>query len=73
MTVFIAFVLEEKERYLVDPHSSLLGVYETEEDAEDEVYNYLIEHYDYEDVNTVAEDFSDCYNIEKVTVGETYL
>lgn len=73
MTVFVAFVIEESERYLVDPRSSLLGVYETEDEAEDEIYNYLILNYDYEDADTVAEDFSDCYNIEKVTIGKTYL
>lgn len=67
MIVFVAFII------FSDSRSSLLGVYETEADAEDEIYNYLIEHYDYEDANTVAEDFSDYYRIEKVIIGKTYL
>ena len=73
MTVFVAFVIEERERYLVDPRSSFLGVYKTENEAEEAVYNYLIENYDYEDANTVAEEFFDCYNIEEATIGKTYL
>jgi hypothetical protein len=73
MTVFAVFVIEEQERYLVDPHPSLLGIYETEDKAEDEIYNYFVKYYDYEDTNTITEDFSDCYYIDKVEIGKTYL
>lgn len=73
MTVFVAFVIEEDERYLIDPRSSFLGVYETEDETEEAIYNYFVEHCDYEDVNTISEEFSDCYYIDKVIIGKTYL
>lgn len=69
--VYVAFVIEERERYLVDPCPSLLGVYETEEEAEDAICTWVMEYYGCEDEN--IDEFSDCYYMEKCVMGKACL
>ena len=71
MIVFVAFVLEESERDSISPQYSLLGVYETEEEAENAICNWVMEYYGCKEEEIY--EFSDCYYMEKCVVGKACL
>lgn len=70
--VYVISVCPERERYLVDPHYEILGVFSSEDEALNATIDYLKREYDLIDEDDIDE-YEDCYIIDKYEIGYAYL
>lgn len=74
--VYVTSVCSERERYLVDPHYEILGVFSSEDEAFRAAITYIREEYNIEDEadeDDIINEYEDCYIIDKYEIGYAYL
>ena len=74
--VYVISVCPERERYLVDPHYEILGVFSSEDRALRAASSYFRREYDIEDEaddDDIINEYEDCYIIDKYEIGYSYL
>lgn len=75
--VYVISVCPERERYLVDPHYEILGVFSSEDEALNAAIDYFKREYDIDDGvdedDDILSEYEDCYIIDKYEIGYAYL